>query len=279
MAETKDLEKINCGLIMPISQIDGCSAEHWSEVKSILLEATCSISNYEFKTSLVSEADDIGVIQKRIVQNIYNSDIVICDVSGKNPNVMFELGMRLAFDKPTVIIKDNHTNYTFDTGVIEHLEYPRDLRFAKIVEFKKNLSNKLIATLKEFKNNPNHSTFLKSFGQFKIATIDEQEVTPEKAILQSIEDLKGEVYKIKNGLNRKSSSSEYPVEAIMKTKKVIDDCFDELCVTTIKDVVERTDLYSRVMNEINASRYFQDEEDFKLFYNYMLTKYVKYPLI
>jgi hypothetical protein len=34
----------------------------------------------------------------------------------KNPNVMFELGMRLAFDKPAIIIKDNRTNYSFDTA-------------------------------------------------------------------------------------------------------------------------------------------------------------------
>jgi hypothetical protein len=34
---------------------------------------------------------------------------------------MFELGMRLAFDKPTVIIKDDKTDYMFDTGIIEHV--------------------------------------------------------------------------------------------------------------------------------------------------------------
>jgi hypothetical protein len=70
-------------------------------------------------------ADDIGVIQKRIVQNLYSSDVIVCDVSGKNPNVMFELGMRLAFDKPTLIVKDDKTDYSFDTGIIEHVPYPR----------------------------------------------------------------------------------------------------------------------------------------------------------
>jgi hypothetical protein len=33
----------------------------------------------------------------------------LCDVSGKNANVMFELGLRLAFDNPTIIIKDDKT--------------------------------------------------------------------------------------------------------------------------------------------------------------------------
>lgn len=83
---------------MPISSLDGCTAEHWVEVKSIICEAIGAVAEPQFSVKLVSDADDVGVIQKRIVQNIYSSDIIVCDVSGKNPNVMFELGMRLAFD-------------------------------------------------------------------------------------------------------------------------------------------------------------------------------------
>ena len=114
-------EALNCGLVMPISAIDGCTAEHWAEVKAIIQDALESIPAPKFLAKLVSDADDVGVIQKRIVQGVYSSDVVVCDVSCKNPNVMFELGLRLAFDKPTVIIKDDKTDYSFDTSVIEHL--------------------------------------------------------------------------------------------------------------------------------------------------------------
>jgi hypothetical protein len=54
----------------------------------------------------------------------------------QNSNLMLELGMRLAFDKPAVIVKDDKTDYSFDTSSIEHLAYPRDLRFSKIKSFK-----------------------------------------------------------------------------------------------------------------------------------------------
>ena len=83
-------------------------------------------------------SSDVDDHCNRIIENIYSSDIVICDVSCKNANVMFELGMRLAFDKPTIIIKDDSTGYSFDTSLIEHLEYPRDLRFTSIIKFKEN---------------------------------------------------------------------------------------------------------------------------------------------
>ena len=116
----------------------------------------------------MSEAEEIGVIQKRIVQNVYNDDIVVCDVSGKNPNVMFDLGMRRAFDKPTVIVKDDMTDYSFDTAVIEHIPYPRDLRFTKIVEFKKKLAEKVSNTHKASVEDPQHSPFLKRLGSFML---------------------------------------------------------------------------------------------------------------
>ena len=132
-SETKATEsKPTCGIIMPISAIDGCPSEHWTEVKGIISEAVCTAG---YSSNLVSDADDIGIIQQRIIQNIYNNDIVVCDVSGKNPNVMFELGMRLAFDKPAIIVIDDKTDYSFDTSPIEHLSYPRDLRYTKILDF------------------------------------------------------------------------------------------------------------------------------------------------
>ncbi|MBL8511393.1 MAG: hypothetical protein JNM52_07090, partial [Betaproteobacteria bacterium] len=171
-APTKD-KSVSCGLVMPISAIDGCSPDHWSEVKNIITESIEGIAEPKFTVRLVSDADEVGVIQKRIVQNIYTSDIVVCDVSGKNPNVMFELGMRLAFDKPTIIVKDDKTDYTFDTGVIEHIGYPRDLRFARIVTFKASLAEKLAATHRAAAKDSNHSTFLKSFGKFQVAELTE----------------------------------------------------------------------------------------------------------
>lgn len=173
-------QKEKCGIVMPISAIDGCNDIHWIEVKRIIEDV---IKSANFEPNLVSDTEEISIIQKTIIQNLYQNPIVICDVSGKNPNVMFELGMRLAFDKPTVIVKDDQTSYSFDTAPIEHLEYPRDLHFHKIVEFKEKLEKKLITTYKKVIEDPeNYSLFLKSFGEFKITKIGTKEV-PETEIL------------------------------------------------------------------------------------------------
>lgn len=172
---------------MPISAIDGCSESHWSDVLDIMSEA---IESAGFEANLVSNADDVGIIHKRIIQNLHDNPIIVCDVSGKNPNVMFELGMRLAFDKPTIIIKDDQTSYSFDTSSIEHLEYPRDLRFSKIVEFKQKLTDKIKATHERATNDQSYTTFLKHFGEFKVAKLDKKEVTGQEFIIEELRSLK-----------------------------------------------------------------------------------------
>lgn len=186
-------KKMKCGLVMPISEIDGVPASHWDEVRQIVMEA---LSDTPFHVVLVSDADDVGVIQKRIVQNIYDNDMVICDVSARNPNVMFELGLRLAFDKPAIIIKDDKTLYSFDTAPIEHLSYPRDLHYHTINLFKKKFRDKVLATYEAAKQ-PGHTTFLKHFGEFVVAKIDEKPVGKDEFILESLSELMAEVRQLR----------------------------------------------------------------------------------
>jgi hypothetical protein len=181
-----------CGVIMPISAIDGCLEDHWIDVKSILFD---SIRHAGFKPNLVSDQDDSGIIHKRIIQNLYDNPIVVCDVSARNPNVMFELGIRLAFDRPTIIVKDHVTPYTFDTGVIEHLEYPRDLRFGHIVEFKRRLAEKVTKT-HQASSDPNYTTFLKNFGEFRVAKIEQKEVSGAEFILAELKDIKESIKRV-----------------------------------------------------------------------------------
>lgn len=186
-------KRLRCGLIMPISEIDGCTETHWEQVRTIIEE---SLEGTGLSVELVSDADEVGVIQKRIIQNIYDNDIVICDVSCKNPNVMFELGMRLAFDKPAVIIKDDVTSYSFDTSPVEHLTYPRGLHYHQIQDFKKKLQSKVVSTLEAAKK-PEYTTFLKHFGKFVVANIDEKTVEKDEYILEAIHELRKDMSRLR----------------------------------------------------------------------------------
>lgn len=216
-----------CGIVMPISAIDGCNENHWADVMYIL---TSCIENAGFEANIVSNADDIGVIQKRIVQNLYDNPIVICDVSGKNPNVMFELGMRLAFDKPTIIVKDEKTSYTFDTSPIEHLEYPRDLRYNKIEDFKVKLIDKIKKTYNKSQEDPQYSTFLKHFGEFKVAKIDQKEVSQQEFIMDEIKSLRRLILQI----NRQSSPQK---ELFDKNDNIVSVCCRNRPLSKVEEVL------------------------------------------
>ena len=122
MSGVKPVEKPVCGVIMPISAIDGCDKRHWVDVKEIIFK---SILDAEMSPQLVSDDIEIGIIQKRIVQNVYDNPIIVCDISARNPNVVLELGMRLACDRPVIVVKEDKTNYSFDSSPIEHVTYPR----------------------------------------------------------------------------------------------------------------------------------------------------------
>lgn len=206
----KSEEKPVCGIVMPISAIDDCSVVHWEDVKKILCDA---ITAAGYVPNLVSDANDSGIIQKRIVRNLYDNEIVICDVSCKNPNVMFELGMRLAFDKPTIIVIDDKTDYSFDTAPIEHLRYPRNLAYFDIVRFKQSLKDKILGTIQAAKE-PGYTTFLKNFGEFKIANIEHKQGSIDEAILSRVNDLFVEVQGLKQ-FSYSSSSEEH----VYKLKK------------------------------------------------------------
>jgi hypothetical protein len=193
------LAPLECGLVMPIAAIDGCSPEHWAQVRAFLVEAICEIDEPKFVAKLVSEEADVGMILRRIVQNVYKSEIVVCDVSGKNPNVMFELGMRMAFDKPVVIIKDDQTGYSFDTSIIEHLEYPRDLRYPVMVEFKRRLKAKIEATVQSSRKD-GYQGFLKNFGTFTVAHLAEKQGSIEEVLLQNMAELQKSVAAIQRSV-------------------------------------------------------------------------------
>src|SRR5690606_11549717 len=120
-----------------------------------------------------------------------------------------ELGMRLAFDKPTVIVKDDVTDYSFDTSMIEHLEYPRDLRFKSIVKFKERLARKVVDTYQASLDDPEHSTFLKNFGSFTVAKLEQKVGTTDQVILDMMMDMAAQISGLNASVRKFSDAREH----------------------------------------------------------------------
>nr|DAS01715.1 MAG TPA: CMP/hydroxymethyl CMP hydrolase [Caudoviricetes sp.] len=181
--------KKRCGLIMPISSMTGINikytAEHWEEVKLTLME----FLGNDYNVNLVSNGT--GIIQTEILNSIFSSDIVICDISGSNPNVMFELGLRIALNKRVLVIYDNSKNTNkgvpFDINAIPYLEYSEDLNRFQMKKFEENLKVKIQELLKEDGN-----SYINTYGEFlKNYVINKKEIDISigDLILEKIEKL------------------------------------------------------------------------------------------
>lgn len=130
-----------CGIIMPIGMSDEIHTEaHWQDVLGVFEEAI-AIAGLEPRPVWI--AGDTNIVQAKILGNLFDNDIVLCDVSTLNPNVMLEFGMRLTTRKPTVVVAEHGTRLPFDTTVIHTEFYDPSLRHSKIKAFVVALAKEL----------------------------------------------------------------------------------------------------------------------------------------
>jgi hypothetical protein len=130
--ETPSREKKlkTCFVIMPIADMDGYEPGHFSRVYEYLIKPACANAGYEAHRADFVAATNYIIID--ILRKIIDSDLVICDLSGRNPNVLYELGVRQAFNLPTVLIKDSKTQKIFDIQGLRYTEYNDALRIDEV---------------------------------------------------------------------------------------------------------------------------------------------------
>lgn len=132
-----------CFILMPIADQDGYDKGHFMRVYQHLIKPACEKAG--FKPVRADDEVKTNYIVIDVIKKIIESDIVICDLSAKNPNVLYELGIRQAFNKKSVLIKDNKTNRIFDIQGLRTIDYDENLR---IDEVQKSI-NSIAKTLKE----------------------------------------------------------------------------------------------------------------------------------
>ncbi|MGM9666780.1 MAG: hypothetical protein ACI3XN_01835 [Eubacteriales bacterium] len=99
-------------VIMPFSEkTDKYPKGYFDEVFSSLIVPAAAQAGYVAQTASKNGSD---IIHKTIVNNIYNSELILADLTEHNPNVLFELGLAIAFKKRVAIIRAKGTAAIFD---------------------------------------------------------------------------------------------------------------------------------------------------------------------
>jgi hypothetical protein len=113
-----------CFVIMPFSP------EYESVYRQVIKPAA---ESFGLK---VLRADDIyspGVITEQIKAAIHQSRICIADVTGKNPNVLYEVGIAHTLDKSTILLSQSVEQIPFDLRALRVVIYDtKQIRRARI---------------------------------------------------------------------------------------------------------------------------------------------------
>lgn len=141
---------LKIGIVRPISSVgDDYPVKHWEYVHNTIIESLVNDEEFEFDINLVSNSDSVEIIQKTIISNLYHSDVVICDLSSRNANVFFELGIRITFRKPCILIVDDKTVVPFDVNSVKYLKYPHSLHYYRLKNFQVELKKNVIESYKQ----------------------------------------------------------------------------------------------------------------------------------
>ncbi|HCG7383758.1 TPA: hypothetical protein NJ378_004600 [Vibrio parahaemolyticus] len=139
----KKEEPVKCFVIMPISAQQGYDSDHFTQVYEDIIKPAIDLAG--MAPVRADETANTNLIQLDILRKVIESDIAICDMSAKNPNVFYELGVRQAFDKPTVLMIDDETSAPFDVSSLRYVDYKRGMRYRDVNSAVKRLAD----TLKE----------------------------------------------------------------------------------------------------------------------------------
>ena len=120
-----------CFVIMPISTPEAYlttyrgDSHHFRHVLEHLFIPAIRRVGLETVPPVAKGSD---IIHAEIIKNIEQTDLVLCDMSTLNPNVFFELGIRIAVDKPVCMVRDDITaDIPFDTNLVNYHTYSSSL--------------------------------------------------------------------------------------------------------------------------------------------------------
>jgi len=125
---------------MPIGEMGDYKSSHWDQVRE---QVELAVTSASMRPIPVWKGEAGSVIPHQIFRNLLDLPFCVAVVSGWNHNVMLELGARIAFDMPVVIVADDETRFAFDIQAVSHIKYPRTLTWRDMERFRQELKDAL----------------------------------------------------------------------------------------------------------------------------------------
>lgn len=111
----------NCFVISPIGQPESDIRRQADKVLKHIIKR--SLEPLGFKVLRADAISEPGTINRQVLNRIVESEIVVADLTGTNPNVMYELAVRHAIKKPVVLLIKAGEKIPFDIATERTIFY------------------------------------------------------------------------------------------------------------------------------------------------------------
>ncbi len=102
-----------CFIISPIGEKNSDIRKRSDEILKYIIKPIIQ-DEFNYNTIRADEISEMGIITDQIIQHIVYNDLVVCDLTGGNPNVYYEIAIRHVIQKPFIQIIDENEKPSFD---------------------------------------------------------------------------------------------------------------------------------------------------------------------
>lgn len=206
-------KKKTCFVITPIGSSD-------SEVRRSadgLLQSVLRpvISAMGFDVFAAHEISASGSITQNVIKHLLEAELVVANLTGLNPNVMYELAVRHAKRRPVVSLAEIGTNLPFDIADERTLFYANDMK--GVEDLKPVLKKAVESALGESEpDNPIYRATTSLLIQQSDTVPD-----PEKLLSRKLDDIASRLDRI-DRIDRIASTNDIPFARTSSTTLVIE---------------------------------------------------------
>ncbi len=95
-------------------------ASEFDEVYQVIRE---TVENHRFECIRADERYLVGSIMDDVNEQIERADLIVADLTGRNPNVFYEVGYAAALGKPVIQIAQSANDLPFDVRYVRTFSY------------------------------------------------------------------------------------------------------------------------------------------------------------
>jgi uncharacterized protein YqgV (UPF0045/DUF77 family) len=182
--------KKKCFIVSPIGEEGSPVRRNADYLFKFILKPVCEAHDFEcIRADQIQKSD---IITSTVIDHLKDSDLVIADMTGHNPNVFYEMGFRYAFGRPIIQMKDKTSSIPFDLGSIRTIDY--DIQDLEDVE-------KVKESLGKFIDN--------SIETIDETDINQQQASLETVIIERLNKIQDQIAAMNNSISKYLQTSPY----------------------------------------------------------------------